>query len=169
MTAPFTLPSVDNATRLELRHRYKETRDAETRTRYQMLLLALDGQTSTHIARLVCRSQDTVVRVLKRFVQGGLEAIPRRTAPGRQRTITPAWEEELLRVIELDPHEVGVESANWTTQLLADYLGKQTGITVTEETVRIYLHAHGYVCKRPTWTLRRKAEEQPAYVGNACG
>ena len=31
---------------------------------------------------------------------------------------------------------------------------------VTEETVRVYLHAHGYVCKRPTWTLRRKAETQ---------
>ena len=36
---------------------------------------------------------------------------------------------------------------------------------MTEETVRVYLHAHGYVCKRPTWTLRRKAEEQTDYVG----
>ncbi len=49
------------------------------------------------------------------------------------------------------------------------YLGQQTGIQVTEETVRVYLHAHGYVCKRPTWTLRRKAEEKVDYVGNACG
>jgi transposase len=72
-------------------------------------------------------------------------------------------------VIELDPHEVGVVSANWTTQLLADYLAEKTGIVVTEETVRLCLHAHGYVCKRPTWTLRRKAEEQPAYVGKDCG
>lgn len=56
-------------------------------------------------------------------------------------------------VIELDPHEVGQESANWTTELLAEYLGQQTGITVTHKTTgRIYLHAHGYVCKRPTWT-----------------
>ena len=43
------------------------------------------------------------------------------------------------------------------------------GITVDRETVRLYLHAHDYVCKRPTWTLKRKAEEQPGYVGNACG
>jgi transposase len=75
------------------------------------------------------------------------------------RTITSAWEAELLRVIELDPHEVGQETANWTTKLLADYLGQQTGVTVTHETVRVCLHAHGYVCKRPTWTLRRKTEE----------
>jgi winged helix-turn-helix protein len=32
------------------------------------------------------------------------------------------------------------------------YLGEQTEVKVTEETVRVYLHAHGYVCKRPTWT-----------------
>ena len=35
-------------------------------------------------------------------------------------------------------------SANWTTELLAEYLGQQTGITVTHETVGVYLHAHGY-------------------------
>lgn len=169
MTAPFTLPRLDEQGQVDLRRCYEQAHDAETRTRYHMLLLALDGRTSTQIARLVCRSQDTVGRVLKRFLQGGLEAVPRRTAPGRQRTVTPAWEAELLRVIELDPHEVGVASANWTTQMIADYLAEQTGITVTEETVRIYLHAHGYVCKRPTWTLRRKAEEQAGYVGNACG
>ena len=134
-----------------------------------MLLLSLHGQTSSQIARLVLRSQDTVVRVLKRFLTGGLDAIPRRTAPGRERTVTAAWEAELLRVIELDPHEVGQDTANWTTQGLAQYLATQTGIQVTEETVRVYLHAHGYVCKRPTWTLKRKAEEKADYVGNACG
>ena len=65
--------------------------------------------------------------------------------------------------------EVGQETANWTTELLAEYLGQHTGIQVTEETVRVYLHAHDYVCKRPTWTLRRKAGEQADYVGKDCG
>ncbi len=169
MTTPITLPPLDEPTLTELRCRYEETSDAETRTRYQMLLLSLRGQTSTQIARLVLRSQDTVVRVLKRFLTGGLDAVPRRTSPGRERTVTAAWEAELLRVIELDPHEVGQDTANWTTERLAEYLGTQTGIQVTEETVRVYLHAHGYVCKRPTWTLKRKAEEKADYVGNACG
>lgn len=76
---------------------------------------------------------------------------------------------ELLRVIELDPHEVGVSSANWTTELLAEFVGQHTGIQVTQETVRVYLHAHGYACKRPTWTLRRKAEEKADYVEKDCG
>jgi len=47
---------------------------------------------------------------------------------------------------------VGQDTANWTTERLAQYLGQQTGMVVTEETVRLYLHAHDSVCKRPTWT-----------------
>ncbi len=134
-----------------------------------MLVLSLQGQKSSQIAQQVLHSQDTVERVLKRFLAGGLDAVPRRTAPGRARTVTAAWEAELLRVIELDPHEVGQDTANWTTTRLAQYLGQQTGVQVTEETVRIYLQAHDYECLRPTWTLRRKAEQKAEYVGNACG
>src|SRR6266516_708955 len=169
MTAPITLAPLEKPTLDELRRRYEKSPDAETRTRYQMLLLSLRGQKSSQIAHTVLRSQDTVGRVLKRFLTGGLDAVPRRTAPGRERRVTAAWEAELLRVIEVDPHEVGQETANWTTERLAQYLGQHTGILVTEETVRVYLHAHDYVCKRPTWTLRRKAEEKTDYVGNACG
>jgi transposase len=169
MTAPITPRPLDEQSLIDLRRRYDETSDAETRTRYQMLLLSAKGQTSTQIAQTVLRSQDTVVRVLKRFLTGGGEAVPRRTAPGRERTVTAAWEGELLRVIELHPHEVGQDTANWTTERLAEYLCQQTGIQVTEETVRVYLHVHDYVCKRPTWTLRRKAETQAHYVGNASG
>jgi transposase len=169
LTKPLTLPPLNEEALTELRRRYEESPDAETRTRYQMLLLSLRGQKSKQIAHTVLRSQDTVERVLKRFLAGGLDAVPRRTAPGRARTVTAAWEAELLRVIELDPHEVGQDTANWTTERLADYLGQHTGVQVTEETVRVYLHAHDYVCKRPTWTLRRKAEQKVDYVGNACG
>jgi transposase len=169
VTAPITLPRLDTATLAELRQRYEETPNAESRTRYQMILLAQQDYKVPQIARLVLRSEDTVARVLKRFLAEGLDAVPRRSPPGRERRVTVAWEAELLRSIELDPHEVGQETANWTTELLAEYLGEQTEIKVTEETVRVYLHAHGYVCKRPTWTLRRKAGEQTDYVGKECG
>jgi transposase len=83
MTAPITLASWEKPTLSELRRRYEETTDAETRTRYQMLLLSLRGQKSSQIAHTVLRSQDTVERVLKRFLAAGLDAVPRRTAPGR--------------------------------------------------------------------------------------
>jgi transposase len=151
----------------ELTRRFNTATKAESRLRYQMVLLSQQGHSVSQIARITLRSHDTVTRVLKRYLAGGLDAVPRRTAPGRCRTVTPAWQAELLRVIELDPHAVGVQSAVWTTGLLAEYLAGQSGISVDQETVRKYLIANDYVCKRPTWTLKRKAQERPDYAGNA--
>jgi hypothetical protein len=92
-----------------------------------MIILAQSGHPVSHMARLVLRSEDTVARVLKRFLAGGLNAVGRRTSPGRGRTITSAWEAELLRVIELDPHEVGRETANWTRRFARRLPGEAYG------------------------------------------
>jgi transposase len=134
-----------------------------------MVLLAERGTAVPEIARLTLRPRWTVQRVLRRFRRGGLVAVPYRTAPGVAPTVTDAWRAELLRVIELSPRAVGVDSAVWTTRLLAAYLAEATGVAVGLETVRRRLHAAGYVCKRPTWTLKRKAEERADYPGNAPG
>ncbi len=45
MTPPITLPPLDEQSLSDLRHRYDDASDAETRTRYQMLLLSAKGQT----------------------------------------------------------------------------------------------------------------------------
>jgi len=149
---------------------YNQAEDPETRTRYQMLLLGVEQGWSTHqIAPLVKRGHDAVLRVFHRYLASGLPAIPRRSPPGREATLSPLDEAELLRVIEDDPHQHGVASANWTTILLADYLATTTGIRVDPETVRRHLHQLGYVCKRPTWTMAHKAAEREDWVGNASG
>jgi len=103
MPAPITLPPLDEQQQANLRQCYEKAADTETRTRYQMIVLAQLGHTVPRIAAMVLCSEDTVARILKRFLSGGLDAIPRRASPGRGRTTTSAWEAELLRVIELDP------------------------------------------------------------------
>ncbi len=55
----------------------------------------------------------------------------------------------------------------WTTELLATYLAAQTSLETSDETVRRYWHRFGSVCKRLKWTLKRKAEEQEDWAGNA--
>jgi transposase len=149
---------------------HERTEEPETRTRCQMALLAGDqGLRPSQIAAVVRRDTATVHRVLRRFIEEGLAGVPRRHAPGPMPTVTLAWLSELQRVIALDPHQVGVPSANWTTGLLAAYLAERTGIAVGQETVRRHLHRLDYVCKRPTWTVEHKAHEQGDYLGNACG
>ncbi len=139
--------------RAEVEQRYAVARDAETRTRYQMILMAAEGQSAPQIGWLVRRSEDTVRRVLRRFLQHGLDAVPRRVSPGRPLGVPTTWQAELQRVIDLDPRSVGVPSAVWTTRLLSAYLEEVTGHHAAIETVRVHLHRAGYVCKRPTWSV----------------
>ena len=48
---------LDEPTLTELRRRYEEAVDTETRSRYQMLLRSLRGQTSSQIAQIVLHAQ----------------------------------------------------------------------------------------------------------------
>ena len=166
---PLTLPPLSDTQVTELRQLDETTPQAKLRLRSHIVLLAHQRRSVAAIAAIVLRSRDTGERVRKRFLQGGIAALPPRTAPGRAPTGTPDWHAALLRVIALDPHTVGVHSANGTTGLFATYLAATTGLAVTAETVRLALHAADYVCKRPTWPRKRQAAEQPGYVGNACG
>src|ERR671934_25845 len=72
---------LDPAAQAELERRYQTTRDAETRTRYQMVLLNAQGHTAAQVAQLTRRSPDTVRRVLRRYLAGGLDAVPHRPHP----------------------------------------------------------------------------------------
>jgi hypothetical protein len=101
MPPPLRVP-LDPAEQAELEHRYRTTRDAETRTRDQMVLLAAQGHTPPQVAMLVRRSPTP---------SAGSQALPDRrrrsgAAPaplGQPPHDPPAWEQELVRVAELDP------------------------------------------------------------------
>jgi transposase len=165
-----TLTPLSPEARAALLAEYNDAADPESRTRYHMIRLHAERDLSPRqIGTLVHRSHDTVLRALQRYQAGGLAAVPRKKGPGPRPKITPAWEAELLRVIDDDPHAYGVSSANWTTQLLAGYLAQKAGIVVDPETVRRSLHRHDYVCKRPTWTVAHKAAEREDWVGKGSG
>ena len=166
MATPLTLPPLPDSQVTELQQLYHTTTEANLRLRYQIVLLAHQRRSVAEIAAMVFRSRETVERLLKRCLRGGTPALPRRQAPGVTPPVPPAWQAELLRVLALDPHTVGIRRANWPTGLFATSLATTTSITVTAETVRLYLHAAGDVCKRPTWPLTRQAEAQPGSVGN---
>jgi transposase len=172
---PAWRPAVDLAlwtpqTAAAVERLYETTCDAETRTRARMVLLAYDqGRHPREIATLVRRSAVTVRKVLRRFGREGVAGIPERPSGGRAPTVTADWLAELQRVIAVDPRTLGVPHANWSTARLADYSEQATGARVEQETVRRRLHGLGYVCKRPTWTPERKAQEREDWAGNGCG
>ncbi len=123
------------------------------RSRYQMVLLGAQ-EDFVRDQRRWTREPDTVQEVLRRYVDGGSGAVPRKKPPGGARVVTPEWEAQLAAVVGLSPREAGMESANWTTGLLAEHRWRGGQASLSAWTVRHYLHANGYVsAKRPTWTL----------------
>src|SRR6266542_2250050 len=96
--APPLRVRLDRAAHDELERRYHTTRDATTRTRYQMILLRAEGHRVPEVAQLTRCSPDTVRRVLKRYLGGGADAVPHRPHLGQPPHYPPAWEQELVRV-----------------------------------------------------------------------
>ena len=60
MSAPITLSPFDGGVQAELRRRYDTTSNLETRTRYQMILLAKLGSTAPQIAHIFMSSTRVV-------------------------------------------------------------------------------------------------------------
>src|SRR6266508_5439336 len=99
MPPPTLQVTLDPDAQAELERRYHTTRDAATRTRYQIVLLNAQGHTPPQVAQLVRCSPDTVRRVLNRYLAQGPDAVPHRPHPGQPPHYPPGWEQELIRIV----------------------------------------------------------------------
>jgi len=148
---------------LEYDYRYGPTR--LLRQRSHLVLLAYEFDNQTAVGRAVRCSRATVNRTLQRYRRGGRAAL---TRPDTRPTVAlwkqPLWRARLARAMEAGPRAGGVPRPTWTAPLLARYLTEQTGLPTGERTVRRGLADLGFVCRRGTWTVRHKAEEQPDYA-----
>jgi transposase len=148
---------------------FAATRAANTRRRYPMVLLAADGYTAPQIAPLVRRSTATVERVLRRYLAEGPPGVPHRPRPARPPSAPPAWTAALMRVIDLDPHTVGVPSAPWSLPLVADYLAATTGHGARLSQTWRALPQHELVCKRPVHSVKHQAQSPPEWPKKVSG
>ena len=75
--------------------------------------------------------------------------------PGRPSEVTAAYRTALLAAVRRRPRSVGLPFSLWTLQRLVDYLAEQTGIRVSDETVRRALKHAGIVLSRPQPQISR--------------
>ena len=163
--AVFGAPLLSDEERAVLESDYRHGPDRLVRQRSHIVLLSTELETQIEVARVVHCSPDAVRKTLSLYRLGGRSALRRRRprAPhAAKRTL--AWQKALAEAMEQGPEACGVPRPTWTAPLLASYLTEKTGASVSERTVRRGLESLGYVCRRPTWTVRAKAEEQPDYL-----
>jgi transposase len=162
----YPLPPVSDEELAALEHDYRHGESALLRQRAQIVLLVYSLPNQYEVARAVRRSLDTIQQTLALWRRGGRSALrpPPRQMPATVRKQSLAWQKALAHAMEAGPEACGVPRPAWTAPLLAQYLNQTTGVEVSERTVRRGLASLGYVCRRPTWTVRHRAEEQEHYA-----
>src|SRR5262245_27827422 len=134
------------------------------RLRTQMVLLSHQGYSPQEIAAITRQSDETVRRWLHRFRRHGCPGLREEPRSGRPPKITPAVEQLLRDWALLSPRQLGVDRPSWTTAKLAGLVQRRLGVRVTAECVRQHLHRLDFVCRRPTWTVKHLARQQPGYA-----
>src|SRR5216683_7142527 len=163
------MPPVSVAELAALEHDYRYGESRLVRQRSQIVRLAYALETQVEIARAVRCSVDTVRRALALYRAGGRAALRRPRQVSRAGQTGLGWQRELAGAMRRGPRACGVPRPTWTAPLLARYLAERTGVEVSERTVRRGLDLLGYVCRRPTWTVRHKAESEADYLPKAAG
>ena len=141
---------------------YHSTKDVRLRTRAQMMLLAAEQKlVAPEIAAIVRTDEQTVRRWMKRYVAEGIEGLRDAPRPGAETKVTAEYEEKMLTAVRRRPRSLELPFSMWTLQRLVDYLAEETGIRVSDETVRLHLAAHDIVLSRPQHKI---SSPDPDYV-----
>jgi transposase len=133
----------------ELRRLYHTTKDVRIRTRSQMILLAFDGLSAPKIAKVVDLHPVSVRRCIKQYHEEGISGLYDKPRSGRPRTATDAYLDAAIAALRRRPRALGLSFSVWTLDRLLEYLTEQTGITVSDETLRTHLRAYGFSFSRP--------------------
>lgn len=147
-----------------LRVMYEETTCPRTRLRVQMVLLSHDRYSIEEIARITQKSDDTVRYWLRRFQEGGCSGLLEAPHSGRPPEITASIETFLHECVPQSPRDFKINRPSWTTALLAKLVKRRFQVSVSDECIRQHLQHVNAVCRRPTWTVKHLAQQQPGYA-----
>jgi transposase len=119
------------------------------RERLLALALIMGGQPGTHVARQLGRSRGTVEDWVRRFNAHGLAGLyPMfRGQPGTR--LTPPELVQLKAIVQRHPRHVGLQTGTWTGQVVAAFVKRAFGQTISAATARRYLPRLGFGRKRP--------------------
>jgi transposase len=141
----------------ELKERYRTATDRAERTHFHVLWLISQGETQMRTAQLVGISDRWVQEIVKRFNQGGVEAMRdrRHDHPGPPRALDGAGERALLAALEERPADGGL----WTSEKAAAWIGRHTGRRVSTASGWRTLRRLGQKPQRPRPRHRRADPE----------
>jgi transposase len=118
------------------------------------------GATPQEVATANHVSLPMVYTVVRRYQLRGIEGLQPAEIPSRPHALNAEECQEVERVLNTDPRELGYGFTIWTSQRLQHYLQKHLQRKIAEATVRNTLNRLGYVYRRPKKSLKHVQDEQ---------
>jgi len=137
---------------------YRQTNEANVRSRCQMILLSNEGLSPPKIAEQVRFHRRTVTRHIQRYEAEGIDGLMTRPRSGRPPKVTEAYISLLLQAVEQAPRTLELPFSNWTTANLVEYLAQETGIELSPRQVENILKANDWRLRRPVRTVKHKQD-----------
>lgn len=144
------------AERKRLLEDYRRSTDPAIRLRAHILLLLAQGYPWSQIAAMLFTSTRTIGRWKKRFQDQGVDAVLG-TPRGRPAVFLVWWVAVVVHwVTENTPRDFGFLRSRWSCATVVLLLWEQHQLSVSQETVRRWLHRQQLVWRRPRPALGPK-------------
>ena len=122
-------------TREKLERGAGRCRDADTRTRYRIVLRADRGHSGKRIARELGCCDATVSRTLGRYQRFGEAGLVDRREDNGSPKVDELYAQTVLWILEHTPQEHGHRRPTWTQALLIETARRYTGVSVSRRTM----------------------------------
>lgn len=130
-----TWQKLSHRQRKELRRLAMRAKDPDLRCRCKIILALVRGSTPSMIAAGGLGAKSQVYRVAARFLGDGPAGLADRREDNGRPKITPAYQAELLRLVDQSPREFGYSRPTWTQELLILVLADRVEIRVGAATM----------------------------------
>jgi transposase len=138
-----------------LERAYREETDPKYKDRIQVVRLASRDRPHKDIAADLAISTRSVQRWLNAYLDGGLDGLRPRKAPGKPGNIAAELTDLVKRWVIEGPAKQGLDRANWTHEEIADHLYKTKGIRTSRSAVQRFCSKIGIRVYRPTYHHER--------------
>ena len=133
--------------------------------RAKAVLGYIDGRPTTQLSEELDVARSSVVRWLQWYDLCGLEGLRTAKSPGRPPRLSAKQRDELTRIIEAGPQEVGFATGIWTGPMVGELIRRRYDVSYHNHHIPRLLHQLGFSVQRPRKRLvRADAEKQEIWL-----
>ena len=118
------------------------------------------GYKPAEAGKLLSASVSSIYRWHDQWRENGVDGVDDKPRSGRPKVTTEEYCQKLEKVMAKDPHELGYVFTIWTVARLEKHMKKETGIEMSEETLRQLLKEKGYVYRRPKHDMKPLQDQE---------